>query len=288
MAVKDLVQRYERPTEFARAPVNKDSVKPESPSQAQANLSDGQESEKDAGMIEPPPRLARFIKHNARTVDDPFLDHSTPPISSLHPRSTAVSTTLFTTLTNNTPHNEQHELPDQLYPSKGSLGRFTSSISLQSKHSKNALNHSSQTVGPLDDSEKQELLMENTYPPRSSRSHEYDSAPKSPQRYPKRPHHPSHKPVAATVVFSRNAFPLSLPKLDRYLSSLPPPFLGDENEATGAMFPPLDQLANTGRSLDDLESNSTIAPTWRNQTSILNSLTNLFISLLVRPLSVII
>ncbi len=81
-------------------------------------------------------------------------------------------------------------------------------------------------------------------------------------------------------------FPLSLPKLDRYLSSLPPPYLGDESDTDkSTMFPPLDQLAKAKKSLEDLENNSVVAPTWRNPTSILNFAANLLISLLGTTIS---
>ncbi|KDR84944.1 hypothetical protein GALMADRAFT_1322109 [Galerina marginata CBS 339.88] len=46
------------------------------------------------------------------------------------------------------------------------------------------------------------------------------------------------------------------------------------------MFPPLEALAKTGRSIEDLESNSTIAPAWRNRDSLLGGSTNFLIGFL--------
>ena len=85
-------------------------------------------------------------------------------------------------------------------------------------------------------------------------------------------HHSSarHEPVPAKHVFSRAAPPLFLPKLDNYLSSLPPPLFrtflprqtaGDQK---GCMFPPMDRLK--GQKLDDLERNRLVLPWWDRKT----------------------
>ncbi|KAG6911998.1 hypothetical protein DXG01_000246 [Tephrocybe rancida] len=88
------------------------------------------------------------------------------------------------------------------------------------------------------------------------------------RRYP--PSHP--RPIPSTVVFSRDAPPLHLPKLDTFLSSLlPPVFPGASSE----MFPPMARLAETGMSLDDLETNQTVAPFWRNRKTLLSSTVNI-------------
>ncbi|CAL1695681.1 unnamed protein product [Somion occarium] len=72
--------------------------------------------------------------------------------------------------------------------------------------------------------------------------------------------------------------PLSLPALDRYISRLPPPSLpsvpssGKGKGKDICMFPPMDRLAATGRTLEDLETNSSVAPGWRNRNTILGAL----------------
>lgn len=38
------------------------------------------------------------------------------------------------------------------------------------------------------------------------------------------------------------------------------------------MFPPMDQLAATKKSLQDLEANNVIAPAWRNRNTIIKGL----------------
>ena len=78
-----------------------------------------------------------------------------------------------------------------------------------------------------------------------------------------------HRPVPAPTLFGRNAAPLYLPKLDKYLSSLPAPeftrWTGSGKEKDVPMFPPMDQLAASKRTIDDLEHNSTVTPVWRDR-----------------------
>lgn len=90
----------------------------------------------------------------------------------------------------------------------------------------------------------------------------------------------SHTPVAATVVFARTAPPLHLPRLDGYLSTLPTPSFSRGSENKETMFPPMDQLARTGLSLENLEANGSSAPLWRNRTTILSSSVNWLLGLM--------
>lgn len=95
----------------------------------------------------------------------------------------------------------------------------------------------------------------------------------------------SHIPVPATTVFARNAAPLYLPKLDQYLASLPKPeFLEDlkSKEDPPEMFPPMERLAKSKMSLDDMEANTRRIPFWRNRKTILGSTINIVIGFLVR------
>lgn len=91
----------------------------------------------------------------------------------------------------------------------------------------------------------------------------------------------SHTPVAATVVFARTAPPLHLPRLDGYLSTLPRPSFSWGSELKETMFPPMDQLARTGSSLENLEANGSPAPPWRNRTTIMSSSVNWLLGLMV-------
>jgi len=83
----------------------------------------------------------------------------------------------------------------------------------------------------------------------------------------------SHRPVPATTLFARDAKPLYLPKLDSYLSTIPKPkFAGDRSSSNHPrMFAPMDRLAASGRSLEDLETNSEIPPFWRDRKTLLGS-----------------
>lgn len=94
-----------------------------------------------------------------------------------------------------------------------------------------------------------------------------------------------HTPIAATIVFARNAAPLYLPKLDKYLETLPPPtFLNRGVEGRKpSMFPPMDRLKELGMSLEDLEANSKATPSWRSRKNIFGSAVNIILGLMVRP-----
>ena len=86
---------------------------------------------------------------------------------------------------------------------------------------------------------------------------------------PKDPSATVHRPVAAPTLFGRYTAPLYLPNLDKYLSSLPSPeftkWKGKGREKDVPMFPPMERLAASKLSIDDLEHNSTVTPTWRDR-----------------------
>ncbi|OCH96097.1 hypothetical protein OBBRIDRAFT_787550 [Obba rivulosa] len=88
----------------------------------------------------------------------------------------------------------------------------------------------------------------------------------------------AHIPIAATTIFARKAAPLSIPRLDNYIASLSAPSFaalegkGKGKVTTASMFPPMDRLAASGKTLSDLEHNASVAPSWRNRDSILSSL----------------
>ena len=96
-----------------------------------------------------------------------------------------------------------------------------------------------------------------------------------------------HVSVPITVVFARNAPPLSLPALDKYLGHFPLPPLSSlrahhkPREATSKMFPPMERLATAKRSLRDLEHNNAVQPGWKNRSSIFGSLVNLALAITV-------
>ncbi|PFH54435.1 hypothetical protein AMATHDRAFT_19 [Amanita thiersii Skay4041] len=92
--------------------------------------------------------------------------------------------------------------------------------------------------------------------------------------------HRSHTPIPATVLFARKAAPLYLSQLDQYLASLPAPPFKHSDEHGMTMFPPMEKLKGLGLSLDDLETNSKVAPVWRNRKTILGATVNIMLGFL--------
>ncbi|KAF8961003.1 hypothetical protein BDZ97DRAFT_1830853 [Flammula alnicola] len=268
MAVKDLVQLYEPSFSGTQGTSARRASSQGQPRQAEEVKSSAAAGASNVLELEPP-RLARFIKR-AEVLDDPFLDSIQASGSqNVISQPSTTSTTTSTTVSAKLYHNEREKSTNRAESSEGSTTLSNPTISPPFEHSTKTLAHSSRTFTTVDDSEERESLVKrHAYPPNTSWSDEHAMTPKSPHRHTRQPH-PLHKPVPATVVFSRNAYPLNLPKLDRYLASLSPPFLGGEHG-----------LAKTGLSLDDLENNSTIAPVWRNRSSILGASVNFLIGFL--------
>ena len=96
----------------------------------------------------------------------------------------------------------------------------------------------------------------------------------------------THKPIPATTVFSRSAAPLALPDLDHYIASLPGPSFSSFPEAkhasSGGMFPPLDRLEASGKTLDDLEHNAQVPHWWQNRNKLFGAFTTLSLAITVR------
>ncbi|CDO71626.1 hypothetical protein BN946_scf184911.g96 [Trametes cinnabarina] len=94
-----------------------------------------------------------------------------------------------------------------------------------------------------------------------------------------------HTPIPLSQILGRNSAPISLPKLDEYISSLKMPSLPeihrfDTSQAKGkgkvsdvAMFPPMERLSGT--SLANLEINAQIPPAWRNRQTIFSTLSSI-------------
>ncbi|KAJ7596992.1 hypothetical protein C8J56DRAFT_918855 [Mycena floridula] len=91
-----------------------------------------------------------------------------------------------------------------------------------------------------------------------------------------------HIPIPATRIFARHSERLYLPKLDDYLARITVPKFYQEagKGKESVMFPPMDKLALTGQSLEELERNSKVLPAWRNRTTLLGVVVNAFIGLL--------
>ena len=262
MPVKDLVKLYEPPI-FQRSSRSQLHIVGEADG--------GQETELTDPL--PPPRPARFIKHSPGTngISPSELGSQVLP----GPQHSALSTNLLTKSHDNVSDQSISNSPFSQIPTSPPSSRSASFHYAQVSTKVLSLDNS-------DDGEGPQSFLKHTYPPPESYPETNNLTHRSSHR--RRRPLPLHKPIPALVVFSRNAHPLSLPKLDHYLTSIPPSPLGrDDNDNAGDMFPPLDQLAKLGLSIDDLEANSTATPVWRNPVSILGSLHNVMIGFLVRP-----
>jgi len=95
----------------------------------------------------------------------------------------------------------------------------------------------------------------------------------------------TNTPVPVTTIFARNSAPLYLPNLDDYLAHLDRPHFtipqSKGKNGVTPMFPPVDHLFASGKTIEELEANS-LSPSWKNRGSILGSLTSVFIGLTVR------
>lgn len=133
------------------------------------------------------------------------------------------------------------------------------------------------------DGSEELLLLPHTYPP-SQRGTFSDQA--ATHRYNENHDPGDHAPISAPTVFSRYAAPLSLPRLDTYISSLSLPAFSlssrTKTDTKRERFVPFDRLAKTGRSIESLETNFKTKPAGRN--SILSGLVNLVLGILVSRL----
>lgn len=102
-------------------------------------------------------------------------------------------------------------------------------------------------------------------------------------RVPELPSLPTHKPIAASTVFSRGAPPLSFPSLDSYLSSMRPPSFPTSSHPhdSPGLFPPMELLAKSGRTLEDLEKNSQVASWWHNRNTLVGAISSIALSFTV-------
>lgn len=194
----------------------------------------------------PPPRLARFIDRPLRAPPR-HVDPKPPPSS---------------------PGNSQSR---------------TLTVSEQSNLGSGSDTQARSYPKESDDSEAGASLLQHAYPP-TTRPDLFESGIALPRlesrsKYLKRP--PPHRPIPATLLFARHAYPLNLPNLDRYISSLVPPVFSKGKDCEGNMFPPLDKLESTGSTLDDLENNTKIPHAWRDRTGILWTMVSFFIDILV-------
>ena len=310
MAVKDLVGIYETkatssptpsPTRSRRdsRPIPHDFSTPHTPrpSPAQQSLA---------------PSPARFIAHpllrrrepsTAEEDDSVLPDQSapddtlatyTPPSEDEEPRDVADADVTDELLTVS---GRQHSLFSRVSPRpygshwESGIGEFVEDTELERKALLSSSTGSLQTHGSTT-LHASSTRAETTS--LASTAKGYKNVPQSSSTVtlvpPTRSYKP-HTPVPLSKVLARNAPPVSLPKLDEYISTLKIPTFpyggassqpkgkGKDKDTVVAMFPPMDRLQGT--SLANLEFNGTIAPAWKNRSTIFSAITSITLGITV-------
>ena len=210
---------------------------------------------------DPPPSPARFLKKSEATGIGSRITGS----------SSSGSNTDFSTPFGHATSIDVHSITDPTLTS----GTDLHTVGLHFREgSGNARKGKAAVPANSSDGSEEHLLSPHSYPPsgKAADPRYYDTA--------------DHAPISAPTIFSRHAAPLSLPRLDKYISSLPIPEFSSASrtkaDAKQKKFMPLDRLEMTGRSLESLETNYQRKPAWRNSKSILSGLVNVVLGVTVR------
>lgn len=287
MSVKDLVGLYDSPSARSSGQQSRTS-RPESSDRSQASTSRPTGPRRSG---QPAPAYARFIQHQTRQTS-PRQTYEESEGLPFTPSND------FTTVTNDSfddEPNTEADVTDELPMKPIEFSSYNSSIRdhLDLKSSLKRRQPSGQDDEDPLEHEAQSLLTEtdqkctfdDSTVVASDSSHKPLLSP-----IPERRGGPviaPHTPVPAVKVFSRKAAPLYLPALDNYLASLPPPNFStfpydtSNKDRPPMMFPPMDRLAATGRTLADLETNSTIPPWYRNRNTLFGAITSRVLGTLV-------
>jgi hypothetical protein len=227
-------------------------------------LSDTDSTSRRAQARAPPPNPARFLappKATPARLGDDKNSYESSPSKLVYASGTDAAETL--------------DIADELDGHSGLHFREGSGNAKKAKLY--------QEYGSIEDEEDTELLSGTGTP--SSKPPSYPPSLRS--LNPRTSNGGGHKPVPAITVFSRSAAPLYLPKLDEYISSLPIPGFSKSSRrdpnGKPLMFTPMDRLAASGKSLEDLEMNKSVSPGWRNRSTIFGSLVSLVLGVLVCP-----
>ena len=220
----------------------------------------------------PPPSPARFLKKPEAAV----------PESRLLGSSSSGSNANFLTPIGHATSVDALPIPDSTFTGGSDL--HPTGLHFR-EGSGNARKGKAAARANASDGSEERLLSPYTYPPSQ---HGTFSEQAATLRYREIHDSGDHAPISAPTVFSRYAAPLSLPQLDKYISSLSlPAFSSHSRTKAGTKqerFVPLDRLAKTGRSIESLETNFQGKPAWRNSNSILSGLVNIVLGVLVSRL----
>ena len=274
MTVKDLVGLYDSPS-------TRSSGQQTQPSSSEASDRSRTSYLTPRGGGQPPLAYARFIQHQTRQIYPRPTYEESEGLPFTSPND-------FTTTTDTSTEDTEVDVTDELPMKPIRINSYNSSIRdhLDLKSSLKRRQPSGQDDEDPLEYEARSLLTDTD----QSRSTVVasDSAQKpvlSP--IPERRGDPAtapHTPVPAVKVFSRQAPALYLPALDNYLASLPAPNFSTfpySRDHPAVMFPPMDRLAATGRTLEDLETNNTIPPWWRNRSALFGGIVSRVLGILV-------
>jgi hypothetical protein len=230
--------------------------------------------------VDPPRSPARFLSSRSPPAYSPYADNH----GTLLTTSTASDTLAPSAHASGVSALEASDIADELGGQGGLHFREGSGNAKKAKKYRE--------YGPIEDQEDEDLLKSTP-----STTHESSYPPSRPRVPPARPtfqqlwSHTStpcrlgHTPIPAIAVFARRAAPLSLPQLDGYISSLPiPNFVQHARKLPSGerqMFPPMDHLAASKKSIEDLEMNRQITPSWRNRSTLTGALTSLVLGVVV-------
>jgi hypothetical protein len=284
MAVKDLISLYDPlPSNVAEANTRRLSRTEAYP------LSNLNASAQPSHFDGPPPTPARFIKHyNQRNQPPSVRDkNSASPVAT--PSLLTTSDTPFHDTANDNTDSSQITL-DVTEEAHVYLKKSTPTSSSSSAAEQHLLVSDGREI--RQDSEEHQYLLSkdlHRYPPDARSAsrllHKASLASTSTAVHQYR-NRSTHTPVPAVTLFARKAAPLYLPKLDDYLSSLEAPkFALLEGKGKGRapeplMFPPMDRLAASGRTIEELEENS-LLPSWGNRGTILGAIASMILGLTV-------
>ncbi|KAF8523077.1 hypothetical protein BU17DRAFT_75023 [Hysterangium stoloniferum] len=197
------------------------------------------------------------------------------------------------------PSHHSHSIPDDHRTAPASLGSHrlpVSSSTQPSRFHSSAMRQDTRSPPSYAAFQEDDFSAHSALLPQPSSSHEFndiklhtfprpthDNDDKN--DFTSRPPSPSATLITAKTVFSCGAPPLLLPALDNYLSAYPapnfPPFTtkatssSKDKGANSALFPPMDLLAASGRTVEELETNSVVPHWWENRGSVSSSLVNL-------------
>ncbi|TFY82650.1 hypothetical protein EWM64_g1361 [Hericium alpestre] len=264
-SVKNLVNFYDTPADLGTSSASQDSSRDAThPSQASRFT-----SADPLSPSQPSPTPARFLHPSSRDYNDSKLESSSVPSSTTAvARSTAVD---VDTLPDSTTDVADEWQPGVVHFREGSRNRRVKNWLLTGDASPES--EEQYLLSTVTTKETLGFVAKDLDGSRGNDARVSSAATAVTAS--------NHIPVPAATVFARKAAPLALPDLDTYIASLPMPSFHTISQAAKRkagdvpMFIPMDRLAASGKSIEDLETNSQVRPFWRNRNSIFSALVDI-------------